>query len=91
MLISGGFLRRGRQNSGDRAPDLSQGPKSGGSNPYEYSREKNEVMAEMVRDIEEQGFIEPSISPWAAPVVLVKKKDGSRRFCVDYRRLNTQT
>ena len=49
------------------------------------------MIAEMVRDMEEQGFVEPSISPWAAPVVLAKKKDGSRRFCVDYRRLNMQT
>jgi len=57
-------------------------------NGYGYSREKNEVIAEMVRDMEEQGFVEPSISPWAAPVVLVKKKNGSRRFCFDYRRLN---
>jgi hypothetical protein len=46
---------------------------------------------EQVEKLLQNGLIEPSTSPWASPVVLVKKKDGSWRHCIDYRALNNVT
>jgi hypothetical protein len=45
----------------------------------------------MLEDMKGKGVIEESDSPWSSPVVLVRKKNGSLRFCVDYRRLNEVT
>ena len=47
--------------------------------------------SEIVNRMQNQGLIVPSDSPWSSPVVIVRKKDGSARFCVDYRRLNELT
>ena len=51
---------------------------------------RREEMAQ-VQQMLTSGVIRPSNSPWASPVVMVKKKDGSLRFCVDFRQLNTTT
>ncbi len=58
---------------------------------YKVSLENHQFIESQVQELLEKQIIQPSISPWAAPVVLVPKKDGSSRFCVDYRGLNAKT
>jgi len=50
-----------------------------------------ETIDKQVAEMEEHGIIEPTASPWASNVVLVRKKDGSLRFCIDYQQLNRIT
>ena len=50
-----------------------------------------EEVTRQLSDMQKNGVISPSKSPWASPVVLVRKRDGTHRFCVDYRALNSVT
>ena len=59
--------------------------------PYRRSPKEKGVIEEMVLELLEAGVIRPSESPFAAPVVVVKKKTGEYRMCVDYRKLNDIT
>ena len=59
--------------------------------PYRTAISRRDIIKQMVGQMQEQGIVQPSSSPWASPIVLVPKKDGSLCFCVDYRKLNSIT
>eukprot|EP00731_Ephydatia_muelleri_P019461 Em0012g286a len=70
-------------NTGDTQPVRQQARRL----PFHQQQEVRGLLDDMLS----QGIIEPSCGPWASPIVLAKKKDGTTRFCVDFRRLNDCT
>ncbi|KAK3735800.1 hypothetical protein QZH41_007420 [Actinostola sp. cb2023] len=76
-------LVRHNINTGDNRPIKQPARRL----PMHRQMEAEQHVQQMIKD----GIIEPSSSAWASPIVLVKKKDGSTRFCVDYRKLNDAT
>ncbi|KAG7543335.1 Integrase catalytic core [Arabidopsis thaliana x Arabidopsis arenosa] len=59
--------------------------------PYRMAPAEMAELKKQLEDLLEKGFIRPSSSPWGAPVLFVKKKDGSFRLCIDYRGINRVT
>ena len=59
--------------------------------PYRLAPVELEELKKQLNELLEKGLIRPSKSPWGAPVLFVKKKDGSKRLCIDYRALNKMT
>ncbi|GJW91838.1 putative reverse transcriptase domain-containing protein [Tanacetum coccineum] len=73
-----------------RAP-VSIAPAPVARAPYRLAPSEMKELSEQLQELSDKGFIRPSSSPWGAPVLFVKKKDGSFRMCIDYRELNKLT
>ncbi|CAN1179522.1 Transposon Tf2-9 polyprotein [Linum perenne] len=75
----------------DHAIPLTEGAKPVNLRPYRYPPAQKDEIERLVEEMMAAGVIQTSHSPFASPVLLVKKKDGTWRFCVDYRQLNSVT
>ncbi|GKD10472.1 hypothetical protein Tco_1190157 [Tanacetum coccineum] len=71
--------------------DLVPGAASVARAPYRFAPSKMKKLSEQLQELSDKSFIRPSSSPWGAPFLFFKKKDGSFRLCIDYRELNKLT
>ncbi|KAK1439863.1 hypothetical protein QVD17_05685 [Tagetes erecta] len=71
--------------------DLIPGATPVAKAPYRLAPSELQELASQLQELSDKGFIRPSSSPWGAPILFVKKKDGSFRMCIDYRELNKLT
>lgn len=75
----------------DHSIPLKEETKPVNVRPYRYAHYKKEEIEKQVQEMLSSGLVQPSISPFSSPVLLVKKKDGNWCFCTDYRALNAAT
>ncbi|GJU95753.1 putative reverse transcriptase domain-containing protein [Tanacetum coccineum] len=68
--------------------DLMPGAAPIARTPYRLAPSEMKELSKQLQELSDKGFIRPSSSPWGAPVLFVKKKDGSFRMCIDYHELN---
>ena len=59
--------------------------------PYKMAPTELKELKIQLQEVMDKGFIRPSVSPWGAPVLFMKKKDGILRMCIDYRQINKVT
>ncbi|GJU41571.1 putative reverse transcriptase domain-containing protein [Tanacetum coccineum] len=71
--------------------DLIPGASPVVKSPYRLAPSEMLELSNQLKELQEKGFIRPSHSPWGAPILFVKKKDGAMRMCIDYRELNKLT
>lgn len=75
----------------DLTIELKPGTEPISKTPYRMTAPELQELQIQLKELLDVGHIRPSVSPWSAPVIFVKKKDGSLRLCVDYRDLNRAT
>ena len=68
--------------------DVVPGAAPASITPYRMAPMELKELKLQLQELLEKGFIHPSVSPWGAPVLFVKKKDSTLRLCVDYRQQN---
>ncbi|GJV04356.1 putative reverse transcriptase domain-containing protein [Tanacetum coccineum] len=71
--------------------ELIPGATSIAKSPYRLAPSELEELSRQLKELQDKGFIRPSLSPWGAPILFVKKNDGSFRMCIDYKELNKLT